>query len=69
MHIPEFWIPARGASSYLFAALDLQGCGECWQPYGTVAAPPSLAVVHAGMTVFKLGNSVSPSNLRTNGKI
>ncbi len=33
-HIPVFWIPASGASSYLPAAL-----------------PPSLAVVHTGMTL------------------
>ncbi|NOT11198.1 MAG: hypothetical protein HOP23_05100 [Methylococcaceae bacterium] len=29
-------------------ALDPQGPGECRQPYGTVAAPPSLAVVPQG---------------------
>jgi hypothetical protein len=41
---------------HLLAALDLQGCWECWQPYGTVAAQPSLVVVHAGMTaLFKIG--------------
>ncbi|NOS73870.1 MAG: hypothetical protein HOP36_04890 [Methyloglobulus sp.] len=30
---------------YHYAALDPQGCGECCQQYGTVAAPPSLVVV------------------------
>lgn len=37
--------PPGGAASLPAAALDSQGCGECWQPYGTVAVPPSLAVV------------------------